>query len=341
MKNIITTKTLSIGFEENRKNPTVLHSGLELQLPAGELCCLLGPNGAGKSTLLRTLVGFQKSIGGEVFLENKSINNYTEKELSLKLSVVLTEKTDTSNLTVFEVVSLGRYPYTGFFGNKTEKDIIKIKEALKIVGLEDFSNRYVSELSDGEKQKVMIAKAFAQETPVIFLDEPTAFLDIPGRIEIMQVLRKLSTESKKTILIATHNLELALQFADRIWLLARDKELITGSPEDLVLQDKISSFFEKEGIIFEKLSGSFIIKQKFEKTIEISGCEPAKGWVSRALGKIEYSTGKKGNTGLKVEISEEPINIRLHQNNKEILSTSLVEKLVSTIKELKPEKLKL
>jgi len=332
MKQLITTTNLSIGFGKINKKPLVLHSGLELQLPAGELCCLLGPNGAGKSTLLRTLVGFQKPVEGNVFLENKSLNNYSEKELSLKVSVVLTETADTANLTVNEVVSLGRYPYTGFFGNKTDKDKKKINEAINIVGLEHFGSRFVLELSDGEKQKVMIAKAFAQETPMIFLDEPTAFLDIPGRIEIMQVLRKLSTESKKTILIATHNLELALQFADRIWLLAKNRKLIEGCPEDLVLQDIIGSFFEKEGISFEKLSGSFKIDRAFDKTIKIIGSGPEAEWISRALGKIGYNTGNTGNTGLEVEVNRDPFRFRLYLNNKEILNTNLVEDIIKEVR---------
>ena len=190
----------------------------------------------------------------------------------------------------------------------------------------------VSELSDGEMQKVMIAKAFAQETPVIFLDEPTAFLDIPGRIGIMQVLRKLSTESKKTILVATHNLELALQFADKIWLLARNKQFITGSPEDLVLQDKISSFFEKEGISFEKLSGSFKIDRAFNKTIKLIGGGPEAEWISRALGKIGYKTGKTENTGLVIEVKSKPVSFKLYNNNKEILITDLVEDIIKEVR---------
>jgi iron complex transport system ATP-binding protein len=335
MKNIITTKNLTIGFEKNRKKPVILHSDLYIDLPEGEFCCLLGPNGAGKSTLLRTLVGFQNPIVGEIFLNNKNINNFSEKELSILVSIVITEKPDTENLSVKELVSLGRYPYTGFFGKLTLADNKIVEQAMEIVGIGNFKHRLVSQLSDGEKQKAMIAKAFAQDTPVIVLDEPTAFLDIPGRIEIMQLLRKLSANSNKTILVATHNLELALQFSDKIILLARDKEIVSGAPEDLVLQDKISSFFENKGISFEKLSGTFIVKSVFENTIQVSGDQPTKEWLSRALGKIGFNTDNKANTDLRIEIIDQSPSLVLFHDNKKILKTHLIEEIVRTIKNMK------
>jgi len=334
MKEIITTNKLSIGFQKNNRSPLVLHADLNIHIPKGEFCCLLGPNGAGKSTLLRTLFGFQAPISGEILLNSRSIDKYTEKELSLLLSIVITEKPDIGNFTVSEIVSLGRYPYTGFFGRLTQNDKIKVDEAISIVGIEDLKNRYIAELSDGERQKAMIAKAFAQDTPIIVLDEPTAFLDIPGRIEIMQILRKLSFISGKTILIATHNLELALQFSDKLLILAREKDLATGAPEDLVMQNIISDFFVKEGMEFEKISGSFKIKQSFDQTIQLSGKSHAREWVSRALGKIGYNTGIKGDTGLSIELSESSPGIKLLHKNKEIISTDLIEELIQTVKKI-------
>ena len=254
----IEIQSLSIGYFSGKQ--TKLVAG-EISSPifAGELTCLLGPNGAGKSTLLRTLSSFIPKLSGEVFILGKEINDYTNRELSKIIGVVLTEKTNVQNLTVMELVNMGRSPYTGFWGQLKGEDEQLVHRSLALVRIEDLSDRMVQTLSDGERQKVMIAKALAQETPLIFLDEPTAFLDFPSKVEIMQLLRHLTREMNKTIFLSTHDIELALQVADRLWLMDKKKNIIVGTPEELSSDGTMSTFFQGEGILFEAETKRFKI----------------------------------------------------------------------------------
>ena len=174
----------------------------------------------------------------------------SDKELSRKIGVVLTEKPDVKNMTVRELVSLGRSPYTGFWGTYSKEDLRIVDEAIAVVGIESLSSRMVHTLSDGERQKVMIAKALAQQTPVIFLDEPTAFLDYPSKVEVLQLLRRISRE--KTIFLSTHDVELALQLADTIWLMTHEDGVTIGTPLDLAQKGHLSRFIEREGISFDR-----------------------------------------------------------------------------------------
>ena len=228
---IIEGKRLGIGYR-NGKSITTVHKGLDFRLRCGELTCLLGANGAGKSTLLRTLAAAQPPLDGELTLLGKPISGYSERERSRTIGVVLTDKTQTGGLTVYELVALGRQPHTGFFGrlHHTDKEIIE--HALYAVGILNKARRYMAELSDGERQKAMIAKALVQECPLILLDEPTAFLDVVSRIEIMTLLHRLAAEEKKAILLSTHDIEQALVLSDRLWLLTRSNGLECGVTED-------------------------------------------------------------------------------------------------------------
>lgn len=198
----------------------VVAEALSGSIRSGQLTCLVGRNGLGKSTLLRTLAGFQQPLKGEVLWRDgkvwRSLHNMTRSGLALLVSVVLTERPDVQQMTVAEVVGLGRMPYTGFFGTLSSADLKVVEEALSLVGISDFAPRMIDALSDGERQKVMIAKALAQQTPVVLLDEPTAFLDYPSKVEMMKLLRRLAAETGKAILLSTHDLQLALQLADRL-----------------------------------------------------------------------------------------------------------------------------
>ncbi len=198
----------------------VVAEALSGSVHAGQLTCLVGRNGLGKSTLLRTLAGFQQPLKGEVLWRDgntwRSLHSMTRPGLALLVSVVLTERPDVQQMTVAEVVGLGRMPYTGFFGTLSSADLEVVEEALTLVGISDFAPRMIDALSDGERQKVMIAKALAQQTPVVLLDEPTAFLDYPSKVEMMKLLRRLAAETGKAILLSTHDLPLALQLADRL-----------------------------------------------------------------------------------------------------------------------------
>ncbi|MBQ8968148.1 MAG: ABC transporter ATP-binding protein [Bacteroidaceae bacterium] len=201
-------------------------------LQGGELCCLLGANGAGKSTLLRTLAAFQPSISGQVYLGDRLLSEIPPRELSTLIGIVLTDRIRTPGLTVRDMVAMGRSPYTNFWGRLTSADHRLVDEAMYQVGITAFANRPMAMLSDGERQKVMIAKALAQGTPVILLDEPTAFLDFPSKVEVMLLLSRLAHEMDKSIFLSTHDLDLALQTADRLWLMRRTASGDSGQPEN-------------------------------------------------------------------------------------------------------------
>jgi iron complex transport system ATP-binding protein len=251
---------LSIGYRQKQGVKTVA-SDLNASIMQGELTCLLGPNGVGKSTLLRTLSAFQPQTKGDVLIgmEQQPLSRLTDRQLSKLIGVVLTEKPDVHNMTVRELVGLGRSPYTGFWGSLSAEDYQVVDESIRQVGIEVLSSRMVDTLSDGERQKVMIAKALAQQTPIIYLDEPTAFLDFPSKVEVMQLLRKLAREMQKTIFMSTHDLELALQLADTIWLMERNG-LSVGTPRQLADDGVLSRFVERQGIVFDKESLSVRVR---------------------------------------------------------------------------------
>lgn len=272
MKREVTIRTvgLSTGYSDKHGN-SVVSDSLDESLYSGELTCLLGPNGAGKSTLLRTLAGFQKPLGGTVEIMGKDITRYSDKDLARTVSVVLTEKPLLENMDVETLVSLGRAPYTGFWGRLGEADRRAVDRAISLTAIESLRHRMVQTLSDGERQKVMIAKAFAQETPVIFLDEPTAFLDFPSKVDIMQLLFTLSRKLRKTIFLSTHDLDLALQLADKVWLIDRKIGISAGVPEDLSLSGKLTEYFVRPGIYFDSFDGLFKIDVKMRNEVCLRG----------------------------------------------------------------------
>lgn len=252
----IVLKDLGIGYT-TKHGVRVVAEHIDGAIRSGELTCLLGANGVGKSTLLRTLSAFQPKTSGEILfaddngLRSKEISEMSDKELSRKIGVVLTEKPDVRNMRVRELVSLGRSPYTGFWGTYSKEDLRIVDESIALVGIESLSKRMVHTLSDGERQKVMIAKALAQQTPVIYLDEPTAFLDYPSKVEVLQLLSHISRQANKTIFLSTHDVELALQLADTIWLMTRESGMTIGTPQQLAQQGALARFIERDGIVFD------------------------------------------------------------------------------------------
>jgi iron complex transport system ATP-binding protein len=262
----IQLRNLSIGYQTKHSVKTVAE-GINGAIRSGELTCLLGANGVGKSTLLRTLSAFQPVLAGDVMINNpltsslSSLTSYTDKELSKLIGVVLTEKPDVRNMSVRELVSLGRSPYTGFWGTYTEEDLRIVDESIEMVGITGLTRRPVHTLSDGERQKVMIAKALAQQTPVIFLDEPTAFLDYPSKVEVLQLLRGISRQAEKTIFLSTHDVELALQLADTIWLMTKQTPVTIGSPQELAASGDLGRFIERENIVFDKETLTIRVKK--------------------------------------------------------------------------------
>jgi iron complex transport system ATP-binding protein len=243
----VETHNLSLAYPLRGGHRRTVYSGLDLQAPRGGLTCLLGVNGAGKSTLLRTLCGFLPPADGAVQLFGKAIGRYTQEELSRTAGVVLTEKIDAGGLTVYDLVSLGRHPHTGFFGRLGKADRRIIDAALHAVSIAHKSAARLSDLSDGERQRAVIAKALAQECPLIVLDEPTAYLDVPARIDTFALLRRLCDEAGKTILLSTHDLDLALRSATHLWLLHPDgRRPASGDPSALLRSGAFADFFRPD-----------------------------------------------------------------------------------------------
>ncbi|MBR1682323.1 MAG: ABC transporter ATP-binding protein [Bacteroidaceae bacterium] len=247
---------LTTGYR-TRHGLRVVARDISAHLQAGDFTCLLGPNGAGKSTLLRTLSAFQPPLAGDILLDGQSLATFSAQELATRIGVVLTERPNIRGMRVREMIAMGRSPYTGFWGKLEAADETAIDEAISQVGIAPLTHRMIHTLSDGERQKVMIAKALAQQTPVIFLDEPTAFLDFPSKVETMLLLRRLSHEMQKTIFLSTHDVELALQTADRLWLMRKEDDnvahgsLLIGSPAELAASGALPHFFSGPGITFD------------------------------------------------------------------------------------------
>jgi iron complex transport system ATP-binding protein len=255
----IEIRHLSIGYK-GKQSDKIIAQDFNSILYGGELTCLVGVNGVGKSTLLRTLSGFQPPLRGEIWIENEKISSFSNKELSKMIGVILTEKVEVHDLSVTELVGMGRSPYTGFWGNLNRKDKTIVNKAINQVKISDLAERSIDTLSDGERQKVMIAKVLAQQTPIIFLDEPTAFLDFPSKVEIMQLLRNLSKATGKVLFFSTHDLDLALQIADKLWIMDKEKGLIVGAPHELAENGSLENLFQCEDIVFDRQIGFFRIR---------------------------------------------------------------------------------
>ena len=244
---MITLKNLVVGYPDGRHTRQLNHAANE-EARDGMLTCLIGANGAGKSTLLRTIAGFQLPLEGTVLLGGDDVRALSPRQRAERMAVVLTDRPDVMCTTVWEMVATGRAPFTGFWGRLSGKDRGIVTRSLRLVGIEWMADRTVASLSDGERQKVMIVKALAQQTPIILLDEPTAFLDYPSRVEVMQLLLNIAHEEHKTVLLSTHDLDLALHTADRIWLF--EKERWGGEKKEKTnetdREEKIK-YIEKEG----------------------------------------------------------------------------------------------
>ncbi len=290
-KKTIDIRNLSIGYNSKNGRKTVAEN-LNTALYQGELTCLLGVNGIGKSTLLKTLSGFLDRIGGDILINDRNIDSFSEKDLSMQVSIVLTEKVMIQNMTARELIGMGRSPYNGFWGRISKDDEKIVEQCIEMVNINHLKNRYIDNLSDGERQKVMIAKALAQDTSIILLDEPTAFLDFPSKVEIVHLLHRLTRETNKSIFLSTHDLELALQSADKLWLMDKNSKIHIGSPEDLALEGVLSSFFYKKGIFFDEYSGLFRIQNQTNKQIKLIG----EGIRYLMMQKALLRTGIKADT---------------------------------------------
>jgi iron complex transport system ATP-binding protein len=290
----LTTYDLAIGYNLPRGSSKVVAAGIEVELRVGELVALIGPNGAGKSTLLRTLAGLQKPLRGQVCLGSVDLHRLPADEVARRLAVVLTERVEAGNLSAYALVTLGRHPYTDWRGRLTPQDEETVRWALTAVGAAQLAGRPLSELSDGERQKVMIARALAQEAPLLILDEPTAFLDLPRRVELMRLLGTLAYTTKRAVLVSTHDLELALRIADRLWLLPADGPLTAGIPEELALNGALKQTFQSEGVEFDSGTGTFRLHRSPCGPIGLTGAGLVAHWTARALERVGYEVVPNG-----------------------------------------------
>ena len=257
MNSLLTIHDLSTGYHQKGGKTKVLHQNLTAEIESGEIIAVLGPNGAGKSTLLKTLLGYIPSLSGHINYGSQKLDNITIKELATKVSVVLTEKIDDLYLTAEEVLLTARYPFGSLWGRLNDTDKKIIDEAIALTNIKAFLHQKLQTLSDGERQRVMIARALAQDTPLVFLDEPTAFIDSPGRVELMHLLKTIPKKGK-SILMTIHDVELALHFADKLWLLGKDGTFEVGNPTELINSGSINRLFDRGEVTFNTETKSFI-----------------------------------------------------------------------------------
>ena len=259
MKNkiILQASKISIGYS-SKKAKNIIASNIDLSLEKGKLIALIGANGIGKSTLLKTITGIQKPLSGAVYLNEKKITDYEPLDLAQNLSIVLTEKLPPSNLTVFELIALGRQPYTNWMGTLSDIDIIKVKEAMVLTQISHLATKKHYEISDGQLQKVLIARALAQDTPLIILDEPTTHLDLLHKVALFKLLKKLTHETGKCILFSTHDIDMAIQLSDEI-IIMTPETVLQDEPCNFIAKGSFNTLFKDEHIVFDAEKGKFMI----------------------------------------------------------------------------------
>jgi len=285
-KVLLETRDLTIGYR-NEKEDKLLGVELNLKLSKGSFVALLGPNGSGKSTLIRSISGLLETLKGQVMINGKLLSEYTNTQRAKNISIVLTTSITSPGLLVFDVVAYGRFPYTNWLGKLNHTDEQIIDESLALVDMLGFKYRKLNTLSDGERQRVMIAKALAQQSDIMILDEPTAHLDLINRVEIMKLLRKLAHTQKRAILISTHELDLAMQSADILWLMRADKKISVGAPEDLIINQSMQEVFAQSSVDFDHLSGMFKIKHQINSQMHfVSDDAQIALWTKKAMEKI-------------------------------------------------------
>lgn len=325
-ESILKIENLEIGYSLKKEHKNVLFNNINLSANSGELIALIGKNGVGKSTLLRNIAGLQESLAGNISFYNKLLRKYKRSEFARLVSFVSTEIVRVNNLKVFDLVALGRFPHTNWMGKLQTEDIVRSNEAIGMVGMKSYLNKNVDEISDGERQRVMIARTLAQDTKVIVLDEPTAFLDLPNKFEIVHLLNKLSKEENKTILFSTHDLNTAIHEADKIWLMLDDK-IIEGAPEDLILNNQFNELFKESTLNFDKIKGDFRMKREPIDKIGLFGEGLYYNWTKKALERLDFKVlkDKSEAKSIKVEHGKDICNWVLKSEKKEELFNSIYD----------------
>lgn len=256
---VLKTENLSVGYT-SKKEQIVIASNINIELRKGELVGLIGANGIGKSTLLRTLTNVQPKLNGNISINGKHLQNYSRLELAKVLSIVLTEPLASKNLTVFELVALGRQPYTNWVGNLSKEDISTVNKTLEQTNISGLKNKKCFELSDGQLQKIMIARALAQDTDIIILDEPTTHLDMYHKAYVLKLLQKLAKETSKTILFSSHEIDLAIQLCDKM-IVMTENQVLSNQPCNLIKKGIFNTLFPKDLIKFDENTGSFRVEK--------------------------------------------------------------------------------
>jgi iron complex transport system ATP-binding protein len=311
---MITLEALRIGYPQGRRGTRPLTVPLSFTADAGDMVGIVGPNGVGKSTLLRTLARQQEPLGGTLLLQDKPLESYGRHDFARRCSFVPAGHLPVNRFSVRDTVAMARYPYTGWQGRLSPEDEEVVVRALEWVGLTTLQERLVGELSDGERQRTLIARALAQETPLVLLDEPTAFLDIPNRYEVLQTMRKISQTENKIFIFSSHDLEFLLETADKIWLIYPD-EAFEGSPEDLLKENRFDPLFRNTGITYHLGQGLHIPPPAGTGTITLKGGQHERRWVEKALTRAGFSVATTERAQGKRHISLRNGKIWLQEKN--------------------------
>src|SRR5690554_3853625 len=305
-----------------------VQSNLSLSADSGELIALIGKNGCGKSTLIRSIACLQPIYCGTIYLEGKNLIGLKPVKRAQLLSVVLTGQHSVASFNVRELISNGRDPYTGWLGSLSERDNEIVSKSMEQTYLEGFSDRNIHELSDGERQRVFIARALAQDNPLILLDEPTSHLDLPNRINILLLLQKLARDTGKTILISTHELEIAMQVADKMWLMENRGGVSVGIPEDMVLNGSFDKVFYNNNYEFDKEYGSFVVQKQLDKSVTTFVKKPEglmARWTTKALSRKGYRI--TDNASVELHVDEDKGSWTVKKDNQSLVTYSIEDAL--------------
>ncbi len=320
-KNIsLETANLNIGYGNK-----VIYENLNLTLRSGTVTCLLGQNGVGKSTLLKTLAGLIEKSGGEISIDQQSIEAFDQRRLAKCLSIVTTDKLDMGALSVMDVLMAGRYPYQTWISSPSEADFKAIEEAIDQTKINYLIDKKISELSDGQRQKVMIARALVQNGEIILLDEPTAHLDLTNRVEIMRLLREISSGSDKAILISTHELSLALQYADQLWLMNFGEDLLSGVPEDLALSGDLDRIYHHQEFEYDLVTGKVKDAKRERDKLEIQAEPKILHWIRNACDRVQITVKK--NVLIEAEMDKNLLKWKINHDSESYNGVTIDELL--------------
>jgi iron complex transport system ATP-binding protein len=304
---ILSIDSLLIGYKSGNNTSMLIPPLTSLALK-GELIALIGQNGIGKSTLLRTITGLQESLGGNIYIKGKLLEEYGRYDLARQIGFISTEPVRVSNMKVYDLVALGRYPHTNWTGKLEEADHEKVFESISKVGMNKLKDRYINELSDGERQRAMIARVLAQDAEILVMDEPTAFLDIRSKYEIVHLLHDLSKNRGKTIIFSTHDLLTAISESDKIWLLLPDS-FAEGAPEDLVLNGSFNKLFDASVVNFSNFDASFTFRREMRGKISVDAEGILRYWTEKAANRAGFEISND-RTVIHIKVDTDEDNLR-------------------------------